>query len=143
MKEQNFDFIFKNTWQAVARMYNEEASNYDGSMAVGFALLNIDKEKGTTASALANGLGLEPTSITRLLNSMMEKNLILKKKNPDDGRGILIFLTAFGLEKRELSKKSVIQFNETVRKSISEADFTGFLNVSNTINKLIENKLIF
>jgi MarR family transcriptional regulator, organic hydroperoxide resistance regulator len=143
MKEQNFDYILKNTWQAVSRMYNEEASNYGASIAIGFALLNIDKEKGSTATALANGLGLEPTSITRLLNSMIEKNLIIKKKNPDDGRGILIFLTEFGLEKRELSKKSVIQFNETVRKNISNADFTGFLNVTNTINELIENKLIF
>ena len=92
------------------------------------ALLNIDKEKGCTATALANGLGLEPTSITRLLNSMMDKNLILKKKNPDDGRGVLITLTVFGFEKRELSKKSVIQFNESVRKNISDTDFAGFLN---------------
>lgn len=143
MKEQNFDYILKNTWQAVSRMYNEEASNYGASIAIGFALLNIDKEKGTTATALANGLGLEPTSITRLLNSMIDKNLIIKKKNPDDGRGILISLTEFGLEKRELSKKTVLQFNETVRKNISDADFTGFLNVTNTINELIENKLIF
>lgn len=143
MKEQNFDYILKNTWQAVSRMYNEEASNYGASIAIGFALLNIDKEKGTTATALANGLGLEPTSITRLLNSMIDKNLIIKKKNPDDGRGILISLTEFGLEKRELSKKTVLQFNETVRKNISNADFTGFLNVTNTINELIENKLIF
>jgi MarR family transcriptional regulator, organic hydroperoxide resistance regulator len=143
MKEQNFDYILKNTWQAVSRMYNEEASNYGASIAIGFALLNIDKVKGSTATALANGLGLEPTSITRLLNSMIEKNLIIKKKNPDDGRGILIFLTEFGLEKRELSKKSVLQFNETVRKNITDADFTGFLNVTNTINQLIENKLIF
>lgn len=143
MKEPNFDYILKNTWQAVARMYNDEASNYGASIAIGFALLNIDKVKGSTATALANGLGLEPTSITRLLSSMIDKNLIIKKKNPDDGRGVLIFLTEFGIEKRELSKKSVLQFNETVRKNITDADFRGFLNVTNTINQLIENKLIF
>jgi DNA-binding MarR family transcriptional regulator len=143
MKNQNFDFILKNTWQAVARMYNEEANKFEGSMAVGFALLNIDKEKGTTATALAIGLGLEPTSITRLLNSMEDKQLIVKTKNPNDGRGVLISLTEFGLEKRELSKKSVIQFNETIRKNVSEEDFMGFLNVTQKINELIENKLIF
>ena len=143
MKEQNFDFILKNTWQAVARMYNIEASKFEGSMAIGFALLNIDKEKGTTATALANGLGLEPTSITRLVNSMEEKKLITKIKNPKDGRGVLIFLTTFGLEKRELSKKTVIQFNETVKKNISEQDFIGFKNVTNKINELIKKQNIF
>ncbi len=143
MKEQNFDFILKNTWQAVARVYNEEANKFEGTMAIGFALLNIDKENGTTATALANGLGLEPTSITRLLNSMENKNLITKTKNPNDGRGVLIYLTNFGLEKRELSKKTVIQFNEIVKKNVSESDFIGFLNVTKKINQLIENKLIF
>jgi hypothetical protein len=29
---------------ALARMYNEEASKYDASMATGFVLLSIDKE---------------------------------------------------------------------------------------------------
>lgn len=143
IKEENFDFILKNTWQAVARMYNEEASKYDGTMGIGFALLNIDKLNGTSVSDLAAGLGIETTSITRLLNSMEEKKLILKKKNPKDGRGVIIYLTEFGLEKRDLSKKSVIQFNETIRKNISEEDFLGFKNVTNKINELIEKQNIF
>lgn len=143
IKEENFDFIIKNTWQAVARMYNEEASKYDGTMGIGFALLNIDKLNGTSVSDLAAGLGIETTSITRLLNSMEEKKLILKKKNPKDGRGVIIYLTEFGLEKRDLSKKSVIQFNETIRENISEEDFLGFKNVTNKINELIEKQNIF
>lgn len=36
--------MLRATWQAVSRMYNEEASKFDGSMAIGFALLSIDKE---------------------------------------------------------------------------------------------------
>lgn len=143
IKEENFDFILKNTWQAVARMYNEEASKYDGTMGIGFALLNIDKLNGTSVSDLAAGLGIETTSITRLLNSMEEKKLILKKKNPKDGRGVIIYLTEFGLEKRDLSKKSVIQFNEIIRENISEEDFLGFKNVTNKINELIEKQNIF
>jgi DNA-binding MarR family transcriptional regulator len=30
---------------------------------------------------------------TSLLKSMEEKGLIIRKKNPDDGRGVLIYLT--------------------------------------------------
>jgi hypothetical protein len=38
MKEKTIDYILRATWQAVSRMYNEEASKFDGSMAIGFAL---------------------------------------------------------------------------------------------------------
>jgi DNA-binding MarR family transcriptional regulator len=42
-------------------------------------------------------------SLTRTLKSMEEKGLIIRKKNPDDGRGVL-YLTELGKEKRDLSK---------------------------------------
>jgi hypothetical protein len=35
MKEKTIDYILRATWQAVARMYNEEANKYGASMAVG------------------------------------------------------------------------------------------------------------
>ena len=43
MKDKTIDYILRATWQAVARMYNEEASKYDASMATRFALFCIDK----------------------------------------------------------------------------------------------------
>ena len=30
------------TWLSISKMYNEEASKYGGSMAVGFALLSLN-----------------------------------------------------------------------------------------------------
>ena len=81
MKDKTIDSVIKSTWQAIARMYNEEASKYGASMALGYALLNIDRE-GTPSTALAPKLGMEPTSLTRTLKTMEEKGLIYKKKNP-------------------------------------------------------------
>jgi DNA-binding MarR family transcriptional regulator len=48
-------------------------------------------------------MGMEATSLTRTLKSMEEKGLI-RKKNPDDGRGVLIYLTELGKEKRLIKK---------------------------------------
>ena len=79
MKNKTLDSVIKNTWQAIARMYNEEASQYGASMALGYALLNIDKD-GTPSTSLAPRLGMEPTSLTRTLKTMEEKGLIVKKK---------------------------------------------------------------
>jgi DNA-binding MarR family transcriptional regulator len=143
MKYKTIDYILRATWQAVARMYNEEASKYDASMATGFALLSIDKEGGTPSTALGPKMGMEATSLTRTLKSMEDKGLIIRKRNPDDGRGVLIYLTDFGKEKRELSKNTVLKFNETVKQHVSDEKLQHFIEVSEMINELIHEKNIF
>ncbi|MFD2891286.1 MarR family winged helix-turn-helix transcriptional regulator [Flavobacterium chuncheonense] len=143
MKDKTIDYILRATWQAVARMYNEEASKYGATMATGFALLSIDREKGTPSTALGPKMGMEPTSLTRTLKSMEDKGLIVRKKNPADGRGVLIHLTADGKEKRELSKNTVLKFNETIREHVSDEKLLHFMEVAEVINDLISDKKIF
>jgi DNA-binding MarR family transcriptional regulator len=143
MKDKTIDYILRATWQAVARMYNEEASKFEGSMAIGFALLSIDKEEGTPSTFISARMGMEATSLTRTLKTLEEKGLIIRKKNPEDGRGVLIYLTDFGKEMRAKSKETVLQFNETIRKNISDEKLQNFMEVADTINDLIAEKKIF
>lgn len=143
MKEKTIDYLLRSTWQAVSRMYNEEASKFEGSMAIGFALLSIDKENGTPSTYISNRMGMEPTSLTRTLKTLEEKGLITRKKNPEDGRGVLIYLTPLGKEKRELSKETVLKFNETIKKNIPEEKLNHFMEVTEMINELITEKKIF
>ena len=143
MKDKTIDYVLRATWQAVSRMYNEEAAKYDATMATGFALLSIDKEDGTPSTALGPRMGMEATSLTRTLKTMEEKGLIFRKKNPDDGRGVLLYLTPFGKEKRELSKNTVLKFNETVKQHVSEEKLAHFMEVAEIINELINEKSIF
>jgi DNA-binding MarR family transcriptional regulator len=124
-------------------MYNEEAAKYGATMATGFVLLSIDKEKGTPSTTLGPKMGMEATSLTRTLKSMEEKGLIIRKKNPFDGRGVLIYLTDLGKEKRELSKSTVLKFNETVKQHVSDEKLQHFMEVAETINELIQDKNIF
>ena len=134
MKDKTIDYILRSTWQAVSRMYNEEALKFGGSMALGFALLSIDKEGGTPSTAISSRMGMEPTSLTRTLKTLEKKGLIIRKKNPIDGRGVLIFLTDFGKEKRANSKESVIKFNAAIRENILEEKLLIFMEVADIIN---------
>lgn len=143
MKDKTIDYALRATWQAVARMYNEEASKYGATMATGFALLSIDKDKGTSSTALGPKMGMEATSLTRTLKSMEEKGLITRKKNPEDGRGVIINLTPFGQEKRDLSKSTVVKFNETIKEAVSPEKLQHFMEVAEIINDLISDKKIF
>jgi DNA-binding MarR family transcriptional regulator len=88
-------------------------------------------------------MGMEATSLTRTLKSMEEKGLIIRKKNPFDGRGVLIYLTDLGKEKRELSKNTVLKFNETIKQHVSQEKLKHFMEVSDAINELIQDKNIF
>ena len=143
MKDKTIDYILRATWQAVARMYNEEAAKYDATMATGFALLSLDKEDGTPSTTLGPKMGMEATSLTRTLKSMEDKGLIIRKKNPNDGRGVLIYLTEFGKEKRELSRTTVLKFNESIRQNIPVEKLQHFMEVAEIINELIQEKNIF
>ncbi len=143
MKDKTIDYVLRTTWLTVSKMYNEEASKFETTMATGFTLLSIDPEKGTASTALGPKMGMEATSLSRILKTMEKNGLIERKPNPDDGRGVIIHLTEFGKEKRELSREKVLTFNNTVKNSISEEKIRHFYEVAEHINEMICNKKIY
>ncbi|MEL6917847.1 MAG: MarR family transcriptional regulator [Bacteroidota bacterium] len=143
MKNTTIDYALRATWQAVIKMYNEEAKTFDLTMAIGFTLLSIDPKTGTPSTALGPKMGMEATSLSRILKSIEEKGFIERKPNPKDGRGVLIHLTKLGLEKRAISKDVVLRFNDVVKEHVSEEKLKSFFEVTETINKLILEKSIY
>ncbi len=142
-KEKTIDHALRATWQAVAKTYNEQAAKHESTMAMAMALLYIDAENGTPSTALGPSMGMEATSLSRTLNSMEEKGLIFRERNPEDGRGVFIKLTALGNEKREISKSSVYKFNQTVKDHIDQQKIEHFFEVTDLIKELIYQKSIF
>lgn len=143
MKEKTIDYVLRATWIAVSKMYNEEASKEGSTMATGFALLSIDPEKGTPSTSLGPKMGMEATSLSRTLKAMQDKGLIVRKRNPQDARSVLIHLTDFGKEMREYSKSVVLRFDEAVKEEVSEEDLNTFINVASKIMDLISSKKIY
>ncbi|KAB1069418.1 MarR family transcriptional regulator [Tamlana haliotis] len=143
MKDKTIDYILRTTWLTVQKMYNEEAAKIDSTMATGFTLLSIDPEKGTPSTSLGPKMGMEATSLSRILKSMETKGLIARKPNPDDGRGVIITLTDFGLEKRDFSREKVLTFNEAIKKEVSEEQLNHFYEVAEIINNMVCNKKIY
>ncbi|MFD2828498.1 MarR family winged helix-turn-helix transcriptional regulator [Leeuwenhoekiella polynyae] len=142
-KDITIDHALRATWQAITKMYNEQAAKLDSTMATGFALLSIDPEEGTPSTALGPRMGMEATSLSRTLKSMEERGLIERKPNPADGRGVLIFLTEFGKENRNFSKDRVLKFNDAIRANIESEKIDHFFEVIHVINDLIQNKKIY
>ena len=143
MKEKTIDYVLRTTWLAVQKMYNEEASKFGATMTTAFTLLGIDPTKGTPSTALGPKMGMEATSLSRILKTLEERELIVRRPNPEDGRGVLINLTAKGLEKRESSRQRVFTFNDKVKHEIGSDKLNEFYDVSEKILDMIQTKKIF
>lgn len=143
MKDKTIDYMLRTTWLSVSKMYNEEALKFDSTMATGLTLLSIDQEKGTPSTSLGPKMGMEATSLSRLLKTMEQRGLIERKPCANDRRSVFIHLTDFGREKRAYSKEKVLGFNNAIRNNISEEKLDHFYEVAELINEMITNKKIY
>ena len=139
MKKETIEYALRTTWQQITNMYNEKALKYGGTMTMAFTLLSVDAD-GTPSTTLGPKMGMESTSLSRLLNTMEERGLISRKPNPEDGRGVLIYLTKNGKQKRDLSKKIVLEFNNGLEKKIDKIKIKNFYEVITAIKNQIEEE---
>ena len=124
-REETVDYNIKTAWHAINRMYNQEAIKNEITTSIGFVLLNINSKEGTPATKIAPLIGLESRSLVRMLKSMEEKGLICRKADPSDKRLVRIFLTDKGKQKKEISRKTVMAFNEKVRRDHRSSGTAG------------------
>ncbi|MCZ8353627.1 MAG: MarR family transcriptional regulator [Cyclobacteriaceae bacterium] len=141
-REETIDHHIKAAWHSIARMYNQQAALYDATMAMGYVLLVINAEEGTPATKIAPLMGLEPRSLTRLLNTMEERGVIARKSDLTDKRSIRVMLTAKGKQMREKAKETVLQFNQMVRHEIEPEKLDVFFEVITKIQQVVEREPI-
>jgi MarR family transcriptional regulator, organic hydroperoxide resistance regulator len=142
-REETVDYNIKAAWHAIARMYNQQAAKFNLTMSMGFVLLNINPEEGTPATKIAPLMGLEARSLTRLLKSMEEKGFIYREADATDKRLVRIVLTKEGKKKREISKQTVLRFNDAVREQIEEEKLLIFFDVLQQVNRMIDKNKIY
>jgi len=137
------DFVLRQSWKNIEKMYNVEASKYDVTFSIGFTLISIDPENGSPSTSIGPIMGLESNSISRILNSMENKNLITRRPNPNDGRGIIISLTKLGLKKRQIVIEKIRHFKSQLKSRIDPTDLEAFHRVNSQVNEIIEEGNVF
>lgn len=136
MKQQEtVDYFLKVVWQNVSNAYNQIASGFGITQAIGYMLINIDKE-GTAVSKLAGLLGVKATSLSRMLNNMEQLGLIYRETAVGDKRSVKVFLTDLGREKRHLARQVVINFNEYLNEELSTQEKNNLVATLQKLNKL-------
>jgi DNA-binding MarR family transcriptional regulator len=140
---ETVDSKLKNSWQLISRMYNAEAIKYGGTMSIGYFLLNIDSKEGSYASDIAPKLGMETTSLSRIIKTLESEKLIIKKADRSDKRKVKLILTSKGKETKELAKNSVRKFNNLITDKIGEDRILDFFLTIDQIAEIAEQQYKF
>ena len=133
--EDTVDYFLKVVWQNVANTYNQIASGFGITQALGYALINIHDE-GTAVSQIAILLGVKSTSLSRMLNNMEGLGLIYRKVSPEDKRSVRIYLTDFGKEQRKKAKEVVRKFNDYLNIHLEQKERQQLIAALQKINQL-------
>tara|TARA_B100001109_G_scaffold251979_2_gene247261 strand:+ start:12421 stop:12867 length:447 start_codon:yes stop_codon:yes gene_type:complete len=137
--QETIDYHIKLAWHAIANLYNQLAAKHELTQATGFVLLNIDDKNGTAATKIAPLMGMQKTSLSRMLKNMENEGLICRKKDKLDGRQVNICLTEKGREKKKVAKKVVKQFNEHILLNIEQDKLDCFYEVMQNVFNLTED----
>lgn len=137
--EETIDFHIRWAWLKIAKMYNRMGAQVGISQSMGLVLLSIDPKQGTPSTSLGPMMGMEPTSLSRTLKSMEEKGWIIRKPDLTDGRVSRIYLTNEGEKLRDVSKETVIDFNERLLQNLDPQKLQHFREVIEMIDQQTMN----
>ncbi len=137
--QETIDYFLKIVWQTIANRYNQLVAEFGITQSIGYLLINIDEQEGTTVSQAASLLGLKSTSLSRMLSQLEKTGLIYRELNQGDKRSVKIYLTPLGKEKRQMARAVVKEFNNYLNDHIKEADKEYLINLLKKINQLTVN----
>jgi len=99
-------------------------------------LYTLWEEEGLTQQELAQRTFREKTAITRIIDNMERRNLVIRVSDKGDRRTNLIYLTKGG---RQLKEVCMEQANQTLKQALAGVDAEHIHIAKDTLKKVYEN----
>ena len=128
--DDSIGYLVKRVRSMLSMAVEREIAEHDVTYEQWGVLLMILTERGDTAAVLARGLECDTGSMTRMLDRLEAKGLIVRTRSTDDRRRVQLELTASG---KRLAERLVAAIVKVLNKhldgfSVDElALFKGFL----------------
>ena len=103
------------------------------SLSQAVLLLSIPRD-GIIMSELAIRVGVDNSTLTRLIHTMDENSLIQKKRNKNDRRSTLIYLSKIGEKNVKLIEENIDQFTNKILQNIPNTDQVRLKNDLNSVH---------
>lgn len=107
------------------------AADYGLSEATGLPVLLVGRygEQGVRPGVLADALGLEPSSLVRVVDQLIASNLLVRHDDPNDRRAKILNLTDEGKKTADLMERALIPYRHQVFGAFDRADVDACLRV--------------
>lgn len=128
--DESIGYLIKRVRSMLSMAVEREIADYDVTYEQWGVLLMILTRRGDTAAVLARGMECDTGSMTRMLDRLEAKDLIVRTRSTDDRRRVQLELTASG---KRLAERLVAAIVKVLNKhlegfSVEELDsFKGFL----------------
>jgi len=111
--------------QSVFRKNNKDLS-LSLSQVIVLSSIPVD---GITMSNLSHRIGVDNSTLTRLIGILEHKGLVERRKNKNDRRSKLVNLTKVGENNIKVIEENTLNFSEKVLKSFSQSEKSSFRDV--------------
>ena len=112
--EESFFRLIAHTGQAMRSYADQQLKSYDLTVEQLQVLKEANVDEGQPQRKLSLLTGKSPANMTRILDRLEKKSRIIRKRNPDDRRSSLVFLTKDG----EILRDEVINLFEGLRSEL-------------------------
>lgn len=104
-----------------------------------FLLIDLLWNQGPMSQQnMADKMQKDKNSVTKLVDALEAKGLVVRKKNMDDRRSNLLVLTHKAEEMKESAKEKGISVLDRMLEGISEEELKAFLSTLNKLNANME-----
>jgi MarR family transcriptional regulator, transcriptional regulator for hemolysin len=139
-RDESIGLFTSNTVKNLIRFLSANIKNFDITPEQWTVLKRLSENDGINQKELAIKAEKDQPTVTRILDILERKELIIKKKNKDDRRSFILFITDKGIAvKEELSPIIEKIWEEKILTGISEEDLKVYRSVLVKMNGNIEN----
>lgn len=131
----SYSFLLDRTARRVKQYAQQKFKELEFNITVDQWLLmkHLYENHEMKQNALAELLFKDNPTVTRIIDLLCRKGLVVRKQHPSDRRSFLVSLTKQGVAKVEHMKPRIKKIRLKAWEGLSEEDFRHFQRVINTI----------
>ena len=133
--------LYRQVHRLVKKLKHRSIKKMDTLEAMGVTsgefrvLLVLNDKKGISLGAIANGWSMQNSNITTTVKSLVEKELVGKKKDMLDKRITNVYITKKG---EEIRRKITLEFDRKITENLAQINDEKIAVALDAINNILE-----
>jgi MarR family transcriptional regulator, transcriptional regulator for hemolysin len=138
-RDEAIGLFTSNTVKNIIRFLSVNIKNYDITPEQWTVLKRLSENDGINQKELANKAEKDQPTVTRILDILERKELVIKKKNEEDRRSFILFITDKGTSlKEELTPIIEAIWEDEILTGIPEEELEIYRKVLMKMNENLE-----